>query len=170
MQLYFPNGCSVKKQTRRKVYALINPLSYVFESIKPPEGDKLRKLQTVELVSIEAFRTGTATINDWSKVVGMMNLAENMASNGIGIEVMEVCKEAHDHLVDAAQRYQKTLKMGLTGPGIQCIRNLYQYHDLQRASVPMSVYEKHIKDTVNRVRSKAPEVTDVMEKIYTHAK
>ena len=153
----------MKKQTKRKVWALVNPIAFALEGIAPPQGDKLRQLQTTELVSIEAFRTGTATIHDWSKVVGMMNLCENMVKAGIGPEALPICEEAHQHLIDAAKRYEKTMKMGITGPGLQCLRDLYEYHDLQRTSVSLSVYEKHIKETANRIRSKAPEVTDVLE-------
>ena len=53
--------------------------------------------------------------------------------------------------------------MGITGPALQCLRDVYEFHDLQRTSISLSEYEKHIKDTANRIRSKAPEVTDVLE-------
>lgn len=153
----------MKKQCKRKIYKLVNPITYAIAGAIPPSGDKLETLQMIELSAIESFRTGTATVNDWAKVVGMMNLAENMAKNGIGPEAMPVCDEAHKHLIAAAKRYETTGKMGLTGPGLQCLRDLYEFHNLQRTSVATSVYEKHIQETANRVRSKAPEVIDVLE-------
>ena len=151
----------MKKQCKRKVWKLVNPISHAIEGINPPQGDKLDLLRTHELSAIESFRSGAATVEDWAKIVGMMNLAENMATNGIGVEVKAVCDQAHTHLMEAAKRYETTRRMGTTGQGLQCIRDLYEYHDLQRLSISLSEYEKHIQDTVNRVRSKAPEVTEV---------
>jgi len=153
----------MKKSCKRKVWSLVNPIRHAIEGVAPPQGAKLDLLRTHELSAIEAFRTGTATVHEWSKVVGMMNLCEHMAHRGIGPEAIEVCDEAYKHLMEAAKRYEKTHKMGLTGPGLQCVRDLYEYHDLQRTSVSLSVYEKHIFDTANRIKSKAPGVTDVME-------
>ena len=153
----------MRKQTRRKVYKLINPIAHALEGIKPPQGDKLDKLRTLELSAIESFRTGQATVNDWSHIVGMMNLAENMGQHGVGGEVLPYCEQAHQHLIEAAKRFEKTGRMGLTGPALQCLREVYEYHDLQRTSITLAEYEKHIQDTANRIRSKAPEVTDVLE-------
>jgi hypothetical protein len=149
----------MKKQTRRKIYKLINPLAFVIEGIKPPQGDKLDKLRTLELSAIESFRTGTATLDDWSHIVGMMNLAENMGHNGIGGEVLPYCEEAHQHLIETAKRFKATGRMGFTAPALQCLRDVYEYHDLQRQSVDRSTYERHIARTVNRIKSKSPEVT-----------
>ena len=153
----------MRKRTVRRHYALVNPIKHAIEGIRPPTGDKLDLLRTHELTAIEAFRTGTATIQDWSKVVGMMNMAENMGKAGIGPEALEYCGELHKHLIAAAKRYETTRKMGITGPGLQCLRDVYEFHDLQRTSISLSEYERHIKDTANRIRSKAPEVTDVLE-------
>jgi len=153
----------MRKQCKRKVYALVNPILHAIEGMRPPDGDKLNLLRTHELSAIEAFRTGKATVQDWSKVVGMMNLCENMGKAGIGPEALEYCDALHAHLISAAKRYETTRKMGITGPGLQCLRDVYEFHDLQRTSISLSQYEKHIKDTANRIRSKAPEVTDVLE-------
>ena len=153
----------MRKQTKRRHYALVNPILHAIEGIRPPTGDKLDLLRTHELTAIEAFRTGTATVEDWSKVVGMMNLAENLGKAGIGPEALEYCDELHQHLIASAKRYETTHKMGITGPGLQCLRDVYEFHDLQRTSISLSEYEKHIKCTANRIRSKAPEVTDVLE-------
>ena len=153
----------MKKQCKRKHYKLVNPIAYAIAGAIPPSGDKLKTLQIIELSAIESFRTGIATVNDWSKLVAMMNLCENMAANGIGPEAMPICEQAHQYLITAAKRYETTGKMEITGPGLKCLRDLYEFHDLQRTSVATSVYEKHIQDTINRVRSKAPEVVDVLE-------
>lgn len=152
-----------RKRCVRRVWKKIDTLSFVLEGIKPTSGAKLDKLRTLELSALEAFRMGQASIYDWQHLTDMMNVAENMAMNGVGAEVLPYCEEAGKHLVEAAKRYKKTQKLGFTGPAIQALRELYEYHDLQRTSVPLIDYEHFIKDTISRINSKAPEVLDVLE-------
>lgn len=153
----------MRKKCKRKVWNKINTIAYVLEGIRPTEGAKLDKLRTLELSALEAFRIGQASIYDWQHLTDMMNVAENMATNGVGIEVLPFCEEAGKHLLEAAKRYKKTQKLGFTGPALQALRELYEYHDLQRTSVSLIEYEHFIRDTVNRIRSDAPEVVDVLE-------
>lgn len=153
----------MRKRTQRKVWRLVNPIEHVLEGIRPPHGDKLDQLRTHELTSIEAFRMGQATKQDWAKLVGMLNLTEHLATNGVGPEALPTVEEAHRHLIDAAKRYEQTRKMGLTGLGLQCMRELYEYHDLMRQSITLAEYEKAIKETTLRVSSRAPEVYHALE-------
>lgn len=152
-----------KKQCKRRIWRLVDPISHAIEGSKPPHGDKLDQLRTHELTAIDDFVYGRATINTWAKLTGLCNLAERMATQGVGIEVLEVAEETEKHLIEAAKRYETTGRMGMTARGLQCLRDLYEYHDLQRTSVTLSEYEKHIRETVNRVKSKAPEVKDMAE-------
>ena len=152
-----------KKQCKRKVWRLVNPLEYVLEGIKPTSGEKLDKLRTLELSALEAFRTGSANIYDWQHLTDMANVAEYMATKGIGPEVAEYAEKAQIELLDVARRYKKTKRLGITGTGLQALRELHEYHDLQRISVPLIDYEHSIKACRNRINSKAPEVVDVLE-------
>ena len=86
----------------------------------------------------------------------MLNLAETMAKNGIGPEVIETCDLVQAELHLAALRYERTKKMGLTGAGLQAVRDLYEYHDLQRTSIARSEYERMIKKTKDYILSNAP--------------
>ena len=96
---------------------------------------------------------GHGTIADWRSLVDMMNIAETMATNGIGIEVLEVCQIVQEEMQNAAHRYEKTRKMGLTGTGIKYIKELYQLHDLQRTSISRSEYERMLQKTSDYIRS-----------------
>jgi hypothetical protein len=91
----------------------------------------------------------------------MMNIAETMARDGIGIEVLDVCNKAQEELIKSARRFEATGKMGLTGQGIQIMRDLYEYHDLQRKSISRSEYDKAVQKTINMVRSKGRYVTEL---------
>lgn len=149
----------MRKQTRRKRYALVNPITFAIEGAAITPDAHLAQLRVRELAALESFRTGTATLQDWSDINAMNNIAETMSRNGIGVEVLSICLQAQDHLIESAKRFEKTRRMGATGPALQCWRDLYEYHDLQRTSVSRSEYERMIKKTTDRVRSGAPEVT-----------
>jgi hypothetical protein len=76
-----------------------------------------------------------------------------MAINGIGIEVLEVCKIVQKEMEAAANRYEKTRKMGLSGTGIRYVKELYALHDLQRTSISRAEFERMIDKTINYIRS-----------------
>ena len=151
-----------RKRCRRQVRALVNPITFAIEGAAITNQSALDKLRLVELAAIDAFARGRATVQDWHSMTQMLNLAETMAGMGIGrAEVMPACQAAQAHLIEATQRYERTGRMGTTGPGLQALRNLCEYHDLQRQSIPRSEYEKAIKLAADRIRSKAPEVIEL---------
>lgn len=153
----------MRKKCKRKVWIKADPIALAIEKAHVATDERLAPLRTRELSAIEAFRTGLAKLQDWSDMVNMMNVTEHMAFRGIGAEAKQTCHEAHGHLVEAAKRYRKTMKMGMTGAGLQCLRDLYEYADLQRKSVTLAEYERHIQATLNRIKGNAPEVVDVLE-------
>jgi hypothetical protein len=66
---------------------------------------------------------------------------------------MPVCHTAEAVLIEAAERYQRTKRMGLSGQGIKAMRDLIEYHQLQRSSIPRSQYEEAIRLTAARINS-----------------
>lgn len=151
----------MRKRTKRKVWTLVNPIQHAIEGATITPNTELDKLRIIELGALEAFRTGKATLREWEQVNAMNNVAETMARAGIGVEVLSICMQAQAHLIESAKRFERIGKMGASGPALQCWRDLYDYHDLQRISVSRSEYEEMIRKTTNRVRSKAPEVIDI---------
>ena len=86
-----------------------------------------------------------------------------MARHGIGRdEVLPVCEKAQKALHEAALRYQKTNKLGLTGEGIKAIRELIQYADLQQSSISRSEFEKYIEKTRNYIKSNNHNVVEII--------
>ncbi len=149
----------MRKRTKRKVYALVNPILHAIVGAAPPMQSKLNELRLVELSSIEAFVKGKATLKDWQSMSTLMAVAEVMAKRDIGkAEVLPVCAIVENELIEAAKRFEATGRMGLTGVGLQAIRDLHEYHDLQRSSVTQREYEEAILHTYNRLRSQAPDV------------
>ena len=151
----------MRKQTRRKVYRLVNPISYAIEGATITPNEILDKLRQKELTSIEAFRMGQADLADWQMINDMANLCEVMAKSGIGPEALEAAERTHEYLLEAYHRYNKTKKMGTSGLGLVAFRDCYEYHDLQRQSISRSVYEQMLTKTMNQIRSKSPDVLEL---------
>lgn len=148
----------MKKKTKRKHYALINPINHAILGAGITQEHLLDKLRLRELSAMDVMSKGRGDRSTWQELVDMMNISEVMALNGIGPEVLPYCQIAQDDLQKAAKRYEKTGKMGLTGEGLKALREVYEYHDLQRRSIPRSLYEQMIVKTRKRLLSQAKEV------------
>lgn len=142
-----------RKRCIRKVWIKTNPIEHAIQGAAITSRKDLDQLLIRELSSLDAFTTGCATIKHWHDLAAVNNLAQTLAGKGIGIEVMEVAHRAETALIDAADRFQRTGKFGLTGEGIKAIRELIDYHDLQRSSISRAEYERAIALTVARVKS-----------------
>ena len=152
----------MRKRTKRKhQWMLLNPLKHALLGAAITEPHLLDKLRLRELAAIEAMSKGNGTIVEWQELADMMNICEVMASQGIGPEALPHCQQAQQSLTEAAKRFEKTKRMGLSGLGLKAIREVYEYHDLQRSSVPRSVYEQMIVKTRNRIKSKSKEVVEI---------
>lgn len=126
------------------------------------DGAALDKLRLCELSAIDAMVKGKGTPEDFRWVADVINISETMAKNGIGHEVLPYCQQAQESLLNAARRYETTKRIVLDGLGIKAVKELWEYHDLQRTSVARSVYEKMIQKTANTIRSKSKDVVEVV--------
>ena len=106
-----------------------------------------------ELSALDDFTSGRASLQQWFDLANVVNLCETLAHENVGPEALESCATAQDALIEAAKRFQRTQKFGLSGIGIQAMRNVIEFHDLQRASIPRSRYEKAIRLTSARIKS-----------------
>jgi len=143
----------MRKHCKRKIWSKVNPIEHAIIGAAITPENTLDRLRMGELSAIESMVKGNATVADWRALVDMMNIAETMAINGIGIEVLEICEIVQKEMEAAARRYEKTRKMGLTGTGIRYIKELYALHYLQRISISRSEYEKMIQKTIDYIRS-----------------
>jgi hypothetical protein len=148
----------MRKQTKRKFWKLIDPISHAILGAGITQNHLLDKLRLTELASIDAMTRGLGTLQDWQELTDMMNISEVMALDGVGPEVLPHCQQAQNALEQAALRYQSTMRMGLSGTGINALRDVFEYHDLQRRSISRSEYEKYIIKTRQRIMSRAKEV------------
>ena len=151
----------MRKRTKRKVWNLIDPCTHAIVGAAITQRDKLDKLRTLEYSALEAMTKGMGTVTDWRTLVDVLNLSETMARGGIGPEVLLVCEKAQKALHKAATRYQETFKMGLDGAGIQAIRELIEYADLQQSSISRSEFERYIQKTRNYIKSHGDKVVEI---------
>lgn len=155
---------AMRKRTRRKVYALVNPIAYAIEGATITDQPALDKLQLLELAAIDAFARGVASVDDWRSIADMCNIAQTMADAGIGHEVMGTCAEVEMALQRAYGRYKTHGKLGVDALGLMAMRDLHEYHSLQRTSVDRSTYEACIRKTANKIRGKHPSVKVMLDK------
>jgi bacterioferritin (cytochrome b1) len=59
-------------------------------------------------------------------------------------------------------RFQGSGKMGLDGLGIQALRELIEYADLQQSSVSRSEFEKYVQKTRNYIKSNSDRVVEIV--------
>lgn len=147
-----------RKVTRRKHYALVNPILMAVRGACITPNEALNSLKLRELASLDAMSKGKGDIQSWRDLADLVNLTETMAKNGIGPEALPDCTKLQDDLILAARRYEATKAMGLTAQGITAAREVIDWHDLQRRSVARADYEKAIRKTRDRIRSGAVEV------------
>ena len=153
----------MKKQCKRKVWPLMNTMAHVMEGIATTSDNQLNQLRSRELSSLESLSKGKGGLGEWNDLVGLLNLTETLARNGVGHEALPVCEAAQAELIATAKRYERTKTMGLSAIGLKALRELFAFHDLQRASITRGEYEKMLDKTINRIRSKAAEVLDLAE-------
>jgi hypothetical protein len=104
--------------------------------------------------SLDAFVHGYARMAEWSDLVNMNNIAMTMADMGIKKNTaLPACQAAEKALIETAERYQRTGKMGLSGAALEAIRAVLKMHEEQRASISKKRYEEAIRLTAARIKS-----------------
>lgn len=142
-----------RKKCKRKVWALVNPVSFAISGAAIAPRKDLDQLLLREIGALDAIVKGHGRLKEWQDLAALNNLTMTLAEQGVGPEALEAAQKAEAALIDAAARFQNTGRMGFTGPAIQAIRDVIEYHDLQRSSISRSEYEKAIQLTLARIRS-----------------
>ena len=152
---------TMRKKTKRKHWNLIDPIQHGIIGASVTQRDKLDKLRLLEYSALDAMIKGSGTISDWRILVDVLNLSEMLGRGGIGPEVLPVCEKAQKALHEAAIRFEKTKKLGLSGEGIQAIRELIEYADLQQGSISRSEFERYIQKTKDYIKSNGNLVVEI---------
>ena len=152
----------MRKRCKRRVWSTnIDAVAHAIAGAAVPDSKALDKLRLCELSAIDNMVHGRGTTEDWRWLADVINIAETMGKAGIGPEVLPYCQEAQTAMLECAKRYQETKKMGLSGAGIKAIKDVWEFHDLQRTSIPRSEYEKMIRKTANYIKSHGKDVVEI---------
>lgn len=142
-----------KPPKMRTVWDKLDPIAHAITGASLLHSKARDELSMVELSAIDAFTRGAATINEWSDLANVGNVAQTLAGQGIGREAMPDLHAAEEALIDAAKRYERTGRMGLTGPGLQAVRTMVEWHDAQRDVISAKQYKEALRLTKARVES-----------------
>lgn len=142
-----------RKRTVRRVWQKVNPIVHAIAGASITTRAELDQLHVRELSALDDFTRGRASLSQWYDLANVVNLCETLAHEGVGAEALQPCADAQNALIDAARRFQNTQRMGLSGPGITAMRDVIEFHDLQRSSISRSRYEQVIRLTAARVKS-----------------
>jgi len=153
---------TMRKRTKRKHWNLLDPIAHAVIGAAITPRQTLDKLRFLEYAALDAITRGMGTVQDWRTLVDVLNLSEVMGKAGLGPEVLPICAKAQESLHKAAMRFQETGKMGLDGPGIQAIRDLIEYADLQQASISRAEFERYVLKTKNYIKSNSDRVVEIV--------
>ena len=152
----------MRKRTKRKVWSLVNPIIHAAEGASLTPEHLLNPLRMGELQSIEALRTGEGRLEHWNTIKQMHGICETMAKEGIGPEALESCAVLQEELIEMARRFEKLGRFVVTARALQAMRDVYDYHDLQRQSIPRATYDRMIALETARMKSRAPGVVELL--------
>ena len=142
-----------KPPKMRTVWQAVDPVAHAITSASVLQGEARDKLSMVELSAIDAFTRGAAGLQEWSELANVGNVAQTLAGQGIGKEAMPDLHAAEEALIDAAKRFERTGRMGLTGPGLQAVRLMVEWHDAQRDVITVKQYREALRLTKARIQS-----------------
>lgn len=151
----------MRKKCKRKVYQPMNPIALAIEGACITPDEHLEQLQQGERSYLDALIAGVDNLDAYNGLCALLGIAETMARFNVGPEVMQACKVAEFSLIKLKHRYDRWGKWDITEGEKHSIRELMEWHHLQRTSVSRGEYEKFIAKATNRMRSKAPEVVTV---------
>jgi hypothetical protein len=145
-----------RKKCRRKVWILgegASPLSIAISGACVIDDQRLAQLRAAERDALESFQYGRATWKHWGCITALVQAARVLVEFGVGPEVLPTIEDVERFLEAAAARHQATGRLGATGPDLQAVRDLFEYHDLQRTSVDLATYQRAVEKAINRARN-----------------
>lgn len=146
----------MRKQCRRKVWGKGDAVSMAIAGARVIDDNRLAQLREVERVALEAFQYGHAEWKHWGAITGVVQAARVLVEFGVGPEVLPTIELVECFLAAAQARHETTGRLGATGPDLQAVRDLYEYHDLQRTSIDLATYQRAVEKAINRARNAAP--------------
>lgn len=145
----------MRKRTKRKHWPLLtDSVAYAIAGAQVTPKELLDRVLLHELCSLDAMTRGKGSEQEWLDLNAVLLLCRHLAEkNNVGAEALPACVHMQAALQQASDRWQKTGRMGLSGPGIQAVRNVIEYHHLQRQAISRAAYERAIDAVTRQVKA-----------------
>lgn len=144
-----------RKKCRRKVWGVGDAVSIAISGACVIDDQRLTQLRAAEREALESFQYGRATWKHWAWIVSLVQAARVLVEMGVGPEALPSIEAVESFLEAAQARHEATGRLGATGPDLQAVRDLGEYHDLQRTSVDLATYQRAVEKAINRARNSA---------------
>ena len=143
------------RQRRSKRYVLhITPLETAIRNAATAPKQSRDLLATADLSTLETITRGKGRLSDFRYLVDISNLVEVLARDFRigGEEVLAAVKEAEAAFLSCARRIEERGKIGFSGPELQAVREMLEWHQAQREAASRGVYLAAIKLLGARVK------------------
>lgn len=134
----------MRKRTKRKVWGLVNPIQHAIEGAAKTSGGDVDRLMIGELSAIESFRTGAAVAEDFYLLKVMTEISAYMAYKEKQAEALMSARLAWRALNAIEERCNNTGRIGCSGPELQALRDIVEWHDAQRSILSRAGYAQSI--------------------------
>lgn len=142
----------MRKKCRRKVWSTnIDSVAHAIAGAAITTQDVLDRLRMDEYNALDCIMRGVGTDDHWQILCNTLNVAECMALDGIGPEVLPCCERVEKALLKSADYYRKHGRIVLDADGIKAVREMIEYADLQQKSISRAQFERFIQKTRNKV-------------------
>lgn len=123
----------MRKQRRRKTWALVNPLTIVAERAAKPDQTVTNRVVLHMYEAIEDLRTGKMNPTSWADLAAAINAARVLATDKrLGYEYLDIIDAARDAAREIAARAKASeLKFVARAAELQALRAFAEVHDAQ---------------------------------------
>lgn len=143
----------MRKRCKRKHWGVGDAVQVAISGACVIDDHRLAQLRDLERDALDAFQFGRAEWKHWGVISSAVQAARVLVEMGVGPEALPSVDAVDRFLVEASARHETAGRLGATGPDLQAVRDLYEYHDLQRTSVGLSTYQRAVEIAINRARA-----------------
>jgi hypothetical protein len=131
-----------KRSKYRSKPIVVNPIAYAIAGARPVDDEKRLKVKAWRDMTLIAYAEGRAVERDLAILEGALALARELALDGIGIELLNICDRAKPVLTAQRDRLESNDSTIHPGPGdFALMQEMCELLDMQCQVVPLSQYE-----------------------------
>lgn len=142
----------IRKKYAGPKYVAKNPMVTFLGSMHTTHESHLLRTNVINHQAMAAISTGTASREDWNRLVGAINIAIVMSEQGIGPEYRDELMLGQDALLSLGVRSVETDRFVFKGSELTAVNNALAVHDLQLKVSRMIDLDRAAEEVERRVR------------------